>query len=114
VTPGEIVLVRFPFADLESAKKRPALVLAHIVRSPRNQLVTIAMITSQIEARRIDGDVELSHWQEAGLLHPSLLRLAKLATVDGDLVDKTIGKLSATDRNSGAKAFQGIFASWLR
>lgn len=114
MTAGDIVVVRFPFADLESTKKRPALVLAHTMRSPRNRLVTIAMITSQIEAQRIDGDVELSEWRDAGLLHPSLLRLAKLATIDADLAEKTIGKLSDDDRKQTREAFQKIFTNWLR
>lgn len=72
------------------------------------------MITSQIEAPRVNGDVELSKWQDAGLLHPSLLRLAKLATIDGNLAEKTIGKLSSKDRESAGRAFQRIFSPWLR
>jgi len=86
------VLVRFPFADLAAAKKRPALVLTRTARSSRYRLVTLAMITSQVEALKIDGDVLLKDWKPAGLLHPSLLRLAKVATVDGELVDKRIGR----------------------
>lgn len=111
--PGDIALVRFPFADLATTKKRPALVLARTTRSPRNRLTTLAMITSQIEALRLDGDVELTDWKSAGLLHPSLLRLAKIATVDEDLVDKVIGKLSAPDRAAARKAFNVVFSAWL-
>ncbi|MBI5503209.1 MAG: type II toxin-antitoxin system PemK/MazF family toxin [Deltaproteobacteria bacterium] len=114
MTPGNVVLVRFPFADPDTTKKRPALVLARTARSPRNRLVTLAMLTSQIEALRIDGDVELANWQEAGLLHPSLLRMAKIATVDEDLVEKSIGDLSKADRKAARAAFQLLFAAWLR
>lgn len=89
MTAGDVILVRFPFSDIETTKKRPALVLTESMRSPRNLLVTVAMITSQIEALRLEGDVLLGNWQEAGLLHPSLLRMAKVATVDGDLVDRS-------------------------
>ncbi len=71
------------------------------------------MITSQVEALRIDGDVDLAAWQEAGLLHPSLLRMAKVATLDGDLVDGTIGRLTKSDLKAARTAFQRIFASWL-
>jgi mRNA interferase MazF len=77
VKPGEVVLIRFPFAELATTKKRPALVLARTTRSPRNRLVTLAMITSQVEALRLLGDVVLVDWKAAGLLHPSLLRMAK-------------------------------------
>lgn len=113
MTPGSVALVRFPFADIETTKKRPALVLARTSRSPRNRLVTLAMITSQIEALRLDGDVELADWESAGLLHPSLLRLSKVATIDEDLVDKVIGKLSSADHKSARRAFHKVFSAWV-
>lgn len=114
MNPGSVALVRFPFADIETTKKRPALVLARTSRSPRNRLVTLAMITSQVEALRIGGDVELADWEAAGLLHPSLLRMAKVATVDEELIDKVIGKVSASDRKSAVRAFQQVFSAWVR
>lgn len=113
MTPGSVALVRFPFADTETTKKRPALVLARTARSPRNRLVTVAMITSQIEALHLDGDVELTDWKSAGLLHPSLLRLAKVATIDEDLVDKVIGGLSSADHKSARRAFHQVFSAWV-
>ncbi|MGH7859998.1 MAG: type II toxin-antitoxin system PemK/MazF family toxin [Candidatus Binatia bacterium] len=112
--PGEVVLVRFPFADLTTTKKRPALVLAHTARSPRNRLATVAMITSQLESSRIDGDVPLKDWKEARLLHPSLLRVAKIATVDASLIDKTIGRLSPADHEAARRAFRRVFSAWVR
>ena len=111
--PGDVALVRFPFTELAAAKKRPALVLALTTRSPRNRLATLAMITSQIEALRLDGDVALRDWKSAGLLHPSLLRLAKVATVDYELVDKIIGRLSSADKDAARKAFGFVFSAWL-
>jgi mRNA interferase MazF len=113
VKPGDVVLVRFPFADLAAAKKRPALVLARTARSPRNRLAILAMITSQVESLRLQGDVLLSEWQAAGLLHPSLLRIGKVATVDEELIDKQIGRLAPSDRAAAAAAFRAVFSSWL-
>ncbi len=112
--PGDVALVRFPFTELAAAKKRPALVLARTARSPRNRLVTLAMITSQVEALRLEGDVLLSDWKEAGLLHPSLLRLAKVATVDEDLIDKRVGALSPADRRRTREACRRLFSAWAR
>jgi len=114
VKPGDVALVRFPFADFATAKKRPALVLARTTRSPRNRLVTVAMITSQVEALKLEGDVLLGNWKAAGLLHPSLLRLAKVATVDQQLIDKTIGRLSARDLEAARAAFRRVFVAWVR
>jgi mRNA interferase MazF len=111
---GEVALVRFPFTDLAAAKKRPALVLARTMRSPRNRLATVAMITSQVEALKLDGDVLLADWKAAGLLHPSLLRLAKIGTIDEHLIEKTIGRLSPRDLKAAREAFRRMFATWLR
>ena len=111
--PGEVVLVRFPFAELAATKKRPALVLARTARSPRNRLVTLAVITSQVEALRLLGDVVLVDWKAAGLLHPSLLRMAKVATIDEHLLDKTIGRLSERDLAAGREAFRRVFSAWV-
>lgn len=112
--PGDVALVRFPFTELAAAKKRPALVLARTTRSPRYRLVTVAMITSQVEALKLEGDVVLADWQAAGLLHPSLLRLAKVASIDEELIDKSIGRLSAPDLAAARTAFRRVFATWLR
>lgn len=38
---GDIALVRFPFADVATATKRPALILARAMRSARNRLATV-------------------------------------------------------------------------
>lgn len=71
------------------------------------------MITSQIEALRLDGDVRLAEWHGAGLLHPSLLRLAKVATVDEELIEKTIGRLAAVDHDAARTALRRRNAHWL-
>lgn len=110
---GDVVLVRFPFADVTTAKKRPALVLATTTRATRYRLVTLAMITSQVEALKLEGDVSLEDWKATGLLHPSLLRLAKVATIDAELIDKKIGRLSTKDLTAARRAFRRVFAGWV-
>jgi hypothetical protein len=71
------------------------------------------MITSQVEALALDGDVLLGDWEAAGLLHPSLLRVGKLATIDEELIDKTLGRLSDPDLDAARQAFRRVFAPWL-
>lgn len=108
-----MVLVRFPFVELAAAKKRPALVLARTARSARNRLATLAMITSQVEVLKLPGDVVLADWKAAGLLHPSLLRMAKVASIDEHLVDRTIGRLSGRDTEAARDAFRRVFSTWM-
>ncbi len=111
--PGEIVLVKFPFSDLETSKKRPALVMSRSDLTEKVGVVTIAMITSKMEGLRFPGDCKIGDWESAGLLHPSLVRLAKMATIDADLVDKSLGQLGAADIKGIKLAFQKQFKVWL-
>src|SRR5881296_65562 len=97
MAPRQIVLIRFPFSDLSSSKQRPALVLTAIHPRAGLRTVIVAMITSRIDAPRLPGDVSLQGWRQAGLLHPSQLRLAKVATLDKSLVVKQLGNLTRRD-----------------
>ena len=110
---GDVVLVKFPFTSLVKDKKRPALVLKLTEHSSRIKLVTVAMITSKIDGYKIAGDVLMQDWEEANLLHPSILRMSKIATVDDVLIDQKLGSLSKKDMNLAKASFQRTFADWV-
>lgn len=105
----DVVLVPFPFADLSTKKKRPALVLKKIVSRGVGNLVICAMITSQVGGERLEGDILLEQWQEAGLLHASKLRLAKIVTLDEKLVLKKMGRLNTKDIKTVKVVFLEMF-----
>ena len=113
MTAGDVVLVRFPFASLDTTKKRPALLLASTALARRAELVTLAMITSQVDGVKLPGDVVLSEWKTAKLLHPSLVRLAKIATLDHHLVERKLGALTDADLASVRKSFARMFRAWM-
>ena len=53
---GDIVLVSFPFTDLSSSKRRPALVISPDAFNKRGQDVVLAAITSCVLRRgKLDG-----------------------------------------------------------
>ena len=111
--PGDIVLVRFPFTNLESEKKRPALVISETSYSTNLKLYLMAMITSQIEAPEISGDLLIHEWQKSGLLYPSRLRLAKMATIEDSLIDKKMGVVSKFNHKPISKKLQEILKEWI-
>ncbi|MBI4405129.1 MAG: type II toxin-antitoxin system PemK/MazF family toxin [Deltaproteobacteria bacterium] len=109
---SDVILVKFPFTSLETVKKRPALVIASVTHGSI-RLLTIAMITSRIEGLHLPGDYVLKEWKQSRLMHPSLVRLCKMTTIDVDLVHKKLGTLSKVDIAGVREEFHNLFSSWI-
>jgi mRNA interferase MazF len=91
--PGDIVAVPFPFTDRPTRQRRPALVISAGDLQTDHGLLWVLMITSA-ENRSWPGDVAIADLAQAGLPAPSVIRTAKIATIDAKETEK-IG--SATD-----------------
>ena len=110
---GSIVLVQFPFTNLQTEKKRPVLVLHCFSLKENLQIFTCSMITSKMEAITMEGDTLLKDWEQSGLLNPSLLRLSKMATLESNLICRELGKISKRDHREVQKNFSKIFKDWI-
>jgi len=105
----EIVLVPFPFSDLSSAKRRPALIVSPDLYNTGKDIV-IAYITSQMNISPRFGDYNLQKWKEAGLPKPSKVRM-KFATLDKSIIVKKLGKLEKEDSEEIEKILLAFFKS---
>ena len=105
----DVVLVPFPFADLSTKKKRPALILKGVKGKAIGNLVVCAMMTSNIHGELIEGDVVLEAWEQAGLIHPTKLRLAKIVTLEERMVLKKMGQMTSRDIKTVRQVFQKMF-----
>ena len=93
---GQIVLFRFPQTDQERGKLRPALLLGKLPGPYDDWL--ISMISSQTR-HYIEGFDELVQENEAdfavsGLKAASVIRVGRLAVVEGGIVLGAIGEVS--------------------
>jgi len=90
---GDIILVHFPFTDLSSTKQRPALVVSSDALNAVSEDVLVVAISSQVPARLAAEEFLIPSGDLAacGLPMPSILRLAKLASLHRQLVIKRIG-----------------------
>ena len=93
---GQVVLLPFPFTDLSATKLRPALILRKASREFDDGLV--CMVSSQLH-QMDEGMDEIvnandADFKSSGLKAPSVLRLSRLAVVDGALLVGSIGSIS--------------------
>lgn len=77
----DIVSVPFPYTDRPVRERRPALIVFLPAHEQRTGMLWVVMITSA-QHRPWDGDVRLADHARAGLSIPSMIRTAKIATVE--------------------------------
>jgi mRNA interferase MazF len=90
--PGTVVVLPFPYADRLAEKRRPALVVSSQELERQHGILWVAMITSA-ENAGWEGDVEIADPDRSGLRAPSLIRPAKLATVDLTRIVRRLGSI---------------------
>lgn len=91
---GDIVLVSFPFTDLSSSKRRPALVVSPDPFNERMPDLVLAAITSQLTDDRLF-TIERDDCVDGTLPQTSLVKPTKLFTIHSTLVLKKICALRA-------------------
>jgi mRNA interferase MazF len=89
---GDVVKVPFHYTDRSTRQSRPALVVSTGLQEAHN-LVWVVMITSA-ENRGWPDDVAIANLSQAGLPAPSVIRAAKIATIDATDAIK-LGRVSA-------------------
>lgn len=95
--PGDVVLLRFPFTDLETKKRRPAVIVSPVEFSKCYGDVVILPLTSRAQS----DDLRLEKWKEAGLIKLTWMK-PLVATISESLVEKSLGILSSDDEDKVA------------
>jgi mRNA interferase MazF len=104
-----VVRVPFPYTDRPVRQHRPALVVAAGGLQATHALLWVVMITSA-ENRGWPDDVLVSDHKGAGLPVASLVRCAKIATIDARDAE-TIGTLPLVDQQNVARRLRSILAA---
>jgi len=71
---GDIVLLQFPFTDLTTTKKRPAVVVSSIEYNNKCPDIIVMAITSRIREIQSFYDVTIEEWKQAGLIKESAIK----------------------------------------
>lgn len=103
---GDVVRVPFPYTDRNTRQHRPALVVSDGPVGDGGALLWVVMITSAAN-RPWPNDVSLGRsYRSVGLPAPSVVRPAKIATIEARHADR-IGTLPGTLRGKVLAAVKG-------
>ena len=100
----DLVKVPFPYTNRPVQQRRPALVVAVPKAPGAPALLWVLMVTSAAN-RGWPGDVAISDLKMAGLPAASVLRSAKIATIEAQDAER-IGSLPVADRMQVATALR--------
>jgi len=89
---GDIVLVPFPFTDLTTVKKRPALVVSANWYNKRYRDVVLVAVTSHVPLipDELDYRITESDFKTGKLYKDSIVKLGKVFTIENSLILKNI------------------------
>ena len=108
VNRGEIVLVKFVFADEKGVKQRPGLIISAAPYHRGRREAILAAITSNV-GRLLVGDHKIKGWREAGLLAPSIVT-GIVRTIKQEMIVETLGELAAGELHLVENKLREIFA----
>jgi mRNA interferase MazF len=85
---GDVVVLPFPFSDLSSSKKRPAL----IISIPKGEDILLAQITSKINLNFYSIPLT-SSFEKGNLPEESFVKINRLFSADKNIIIYKKGKL---------------------
>lgn len=107
---GGIVLVSFPFTDLSSSKRRPALVLSPDSFNVAGEDLVLAAITSHITDDPNTAPLSRGDFAEGGLPKKSMVKTSKLFTMHRSLIVKRVCTLRTGKREEILRSVRGFFS----
>jgi mRNA interferase MazF len=90
--PGDVVKVPFPYTDARTTARRPALVVATTGPGENPSLLLWALMITSAENRGWPDDVAIDDLAASGLPATSVVRCAKIATLDAARAER-LGRL---------------------
>lgn len=94
----DVVAVPFPYTDRPTRQRRPALVISAGGIQADHGLLWVLMITSA-ENRGWPGDVAIMDLGKAGLPVASVIRTAKIATIEAKEAEK-LGSIGPNEKSA--------------
>ena len=107
---GDIVLVSFPFTDLTSSKRRPALILSPDSFNAAGEDLVLAAVTSHMTDDPNAVDLWRGDFAAGGLPKPSMVKATKLFRMHSSLIAKRIGALRTEKMEEVLRSLRRFFS----
>lgn len=107
---GDIVLVYFPFTDLSSSKRRPALVISPGSFNAAGEDLVLAAVTSHITDDANAVHLWRGDFAEGRLPKPSMVKVTKLFTMHSSLIANRIGSLRTEKLEEVLRSLRRFFS----
>ena len=105
---GDVVLVKFVFADEKGVKQRPGLIVSTDKYQQGRRETILAAITSNV-GRLLVGDHKIKAWRESGLLYPSIVT-GIVRTIKHDMIASKMGELPPSELHAVEDKLREILA----
>ena len=90
----ELILISYPFSDLQNKKVRPALVLSNDLFNRKSNDCILVPLTSVIKEEPYSVLINQNNLDKGKLIKISRIRVDKIFSVDKNLIRIKIGKIS--------------------
>ena len=107
---GDIVLVSFPFTDLTSSKRRPALIVSPDSFNAAGEDLVLAAITSHITDDPNVVHLSGADFSEGRLPKKSIVKTTKLFTMHSSLIVKKVCTLTNQKTEESLQAMREFFS----
>ncbi len=105
---GSIILLPFPFTDLSSSKKRPALVISRTEFNNKNEDIICCLITSNPNATGVK--ISKKDMESGSLEFVSTIKPHRIFTASKSIIYKILGKLSISKRRAVEKEITNLIS----
>lgn len=108
INQGDLVLLSYPFSDLEERKVRPALIISNNIFNDKSEDSIMVPLTSVIKNEPYSVIISQGNLEEGRLLKVSRIRIDKIFSVEKRLIKLKIGRLNKLTFEKVKKEFLNL------
>lgn len=105
----DLVLLAYPFSNLEAAKVRPAVVISNNAYNRRFQDMIVVPLTTNLNLREHSIRLTQERLESGQLIKESMIKAGRIMSIKQDLTRKIIGKVRRDVLAEIVKVLANIF-----